>query len=199
MDSSHHASESGCLEASSCPSSGNSQATSTYRIDMDESAGEVFLLTFQSAKSSSPLNPVNGRSGRSPAATPCACHDTGLQASATGSNDAAAWPLFAKSGSSAQSVMLNSGTFWDGAASFESDGGKSFPAKQRRNLHLAVYSLAEQRMIGRPEFLAKHRLTSLQGNTYMPRQTCPPAREQPWNHQASIILAHGFWHECKLV
>ena len=187
MDSSHHAFENGYLDASDSPSSDNNQATSTYRVDMDESAGEVFLLTFQSPRSASALNAVNGNSGRSPAVTPCACHDTGLQASSAtdSSGAAAAWPLFVKSGSSAQSALLNSGTFWNEAASLESDSRSTNPKKkQKQSLHLAVYSLAEQRMIGRPEFLAKHRLTSLQGNTYMALQTCPE-REKPWKHQAS--------------
>ena len=173
-----HASDSDYLSAPSAAGSDSRQATeqATYRIDMDESAGEVFLLKFQSPTTPSPV-----RSKHS-AGTPCACHDSDLQGTSH-----AAWPLFGSTGSSQHETLVgdaSSATSQHKPASVAALAGDS--AAKHRQLHLAVYSLAQHSMVSRQEFLGQHRLTCLQGNPYMAQPCALPATTKPWKHQVGL-------------
>ena len=158
----------------------------TFRIDMDDANGEVYLLSYQPR--------LGGPSHKHVAHTDSTCTEPDLPAVAPAADAVAAWPLFANFNSGEQLQLEDSAHLYERTSQQGTAvAPRSNPAPELA-LHLAVYSVAEQRLVGRREFKDSHRLASLQDNAYAPMQSSPlPQPHRPWKHQVqacSVCVCH---------
>ncbi|KAL0031273.1 hypothetical protein WJX77_012514 [Trebouxia sp. C0004] len=170
----------------------------TYRIDMDDSSGEVYLLKYKSRAALieqpcgagiEPSMAVLGSFGSQNYSLPAT-------AASADANATTVWPLFVDRtdvkidlGDSARFRTSKADTNIAGCYGCQTKRPGSTP-ESHLSLHIAMYNVAERRLIDRQDFAESRKLVSMQNNTYMPMQSnLPPQIAKRWKHQAERDLA----------
>ena len=165
-----------------------------YRIDMDDSLGEVYLLKYNSRAALieqpcgagiEPSMAVLGSTGS---------QDDSLPATAD-ADATTVWPLFvdqtnikADPGDSARFRTSKADTNIAGCYGCQSQCPGSSP-ESHLSLHIAMYNVAERRLIGRQDFVESRKLVSMQNNSYVPMQSnLPPQIAKRWKHQVRLNI-----------
>lgn len=154
---------------------------------MDDSSGEVYLLKYRPRRG----NPA------APASTAVAhtalhcltCSKGNLLATAAAADAAAAWPMFAEALSNRQLVFDDSARYAPAASPGKGAACTDSSMSESRglSLHMAVYSVADRRLVSKQEFVDSHRLISLQDNVYVPMQSSLPLQTpRHWKHKVHI-------------
>ena len=159
----------------------------TYRVDMDDGSGEVFLLKYQPRTAEATV-PSSTCMARDTAGMGIACQDD-IEAAGPHAAVTPVWALFAGASSSMQLDVEDSAFFEKTGAVGDGCNG---PGTQHAghglesglSLHLAVYSIAERRLIDQQEFMDSRRLVSVLDNAYVPMQSSLPLHvPKQWKHQ----------------
>ena len=159
----------------------------TYKVDMDDGAGEVFLLNYK-PRPAEATAPSSICIARNTAVLGVPCQDD-VQAAGPHAAVTPVWALFAGARSSMQLDVEDSAHLGEAEALA---GGCKGPGTQHMgdslepglSLHLAVYSIAEKRLINQQEFMDSHRLVSMLDNAYVPMQSSLPIHvRKQWRHQ----------------
>ncbi|KAA6424459.1 MAG: hypothetical protein FRX49_05671 [Trebouxia sp. A1-2] len=167
----------------------------TYRIDMDDSSGEVYLLQYKSRAALieqpcgagiEPSMAVLGSIGSQDDSPPATAD----------ANAITVWPLFvdqtkmkADLGDSARFRTSKTDTNIAGCYGCQTQCPGSTP-DSHLSLHVAMYNVAERRLIDRQDFVESRKLVSMQNNSYVPMQSnLPPRIAKRWKHQAERDLA----------
>ena len=159
----------------------------TYRVDMDDGSGEVFLLKYQPRTAEATV-PFSTCIARDTAGMGIACQDD-VEAAGPHAAGTPVWALFAGASSSMQLDVEDSAFFEKTEAVADGCNG---PGTQHTgdslesglSLHLAVYSIAEKQLIDQQEFMDSRRLVSVLDNAYVPMQSSLPLHvPKQWKHQ----------------
>ena len=183
-----------------------------YRIDMDDTAGEVMMLRYQ-AKGNHAYS-----ASAAAVSTISAGHDHGhsfqhshnssqqmLQAAPGAASAAELWAPFADTVSHEQLLQAEDSAFINGSTSYQSKAAlqhaDSAPhrAQPHTSLHMSVYRVSEQRLVGRQEFVDSHRLVSLQNNPYVPLPAdaaIESGSAKRWKHQVYCLHCTHFLCLC---
>ena len=166
----------------------------TFRIDMNDSSGEVILLKYQLRATttgtaiSTPVNPADFTS---------TCSQAELQAAALDADAPTVWPLF-KGPSNVRRDLEDSAHFNTSKAETRAGyckGGLDYAQRSCSYpelglaLHMAMYSLADRSFVSKQQFMEDRRLISMQSNAYVPMHSSSPLQmSKAWKHQVSC---HG--------
>ena len=156
----------------------------TYRVDMDDGAGEVFLLKYKPRTAEATL-PSRTCIARDTAVVGIPCQDD-VEAAGPHAAGTPVWALFAGASSSMQLDVEDSAHLGKPEAPAGGCKGQHMgdSLEPDLSLHLAVYSIAEKRLIDQQEFMDGHRLVSMLDNAYMPMQSSLPIHvPKQWKHQ----------------
>ena len=164
----------------------------TYRIDMDDSSGEVYLLKYTSRAA---LTEQPGGAGIEPSMAvlgSAGSQDDSPPATAD-ANATTVWPLFvdqtdvkADLGDSARFRSSKADTNIAGCYGCQTQCPGS-TSESPLSLHVAMYNVAERQLIDKQDFVESRKLVSMQNNSYMPMQSnLPPQIAKRWKHQVRL-------------
>lgn len=161
---------------------------------MDDSSGEVYLLQYKSRAALieqpcgagiEPSMAVLGSIGSQDDSPPATAD----------ANAITVWPLFvdqtkmkADLGDSARFRTSKTDTNIAGCYGCQTQCPGSTP-DSHLSLHVAMYNVAERRLIDRQDFVESRKLVSMQNNSYVPMQSnLPPRIAKRWKHQVRLNI-----------
>ena len=164
----------------------------TYRIDMDDSSGEVYLLKYTSRAAL-----IEQPSGAGIEPSMAVLGSTGSQddspPATADANATTVWPLFvdqtdvkADLGDSARFRSSKADTNIAGCYGCQTQCPGS-TSESPLSLHVAMYNVAERQLIDKQDFVESRKLVSMQNNSYVPMQSnLPPQIAKRWKHQVRL-------------
>ena len=164
----------------------------TYRIDMDDSSGEVYLLKYKSR--AAVIEQPSGAGFEPSMAVPgSTCGQDDLLPAIADANATTVWPLFvgqtnmkADLDDSARFRTSKADTYTAGCYGCQTPCSGNTP-ESHLSLQIAMYNVAERRLIDRQDFVESRKLVSMQNNSYVPMQSkLPPQIAKRWKHQVRL-------------
>lgn len=166
----------------------------TYRIDMDDSSGEVYLLKFKPRTAPTeqpggagiePSMAVSGSTGSQDDSPPAVAD----------ANATTVWPLFVEQtsmkadlGDSARFRSSKADTNTAGCYGCQTQCPGNTPESQL-SLHIAMYNVTERQLLDRQDFVESCKLVSMQNNAYVPMQSnLSPQIAKRWKHQVRLNI-----------
>ena len=166
----------------------------TYRIDMDDSSGEVYLLKFKPRTAPTeqpggagiePSMAVSGSTGSQDDSPPAVAD----------ANATTVWPLFVEQ-TSMKADLGDSARFRSSKADTNTAGcygcqtqcpGNT--SESQLSLHIAMYNVTERQLLDRQDFVESCKLVSMQNNAYVPMQSnLSPQIAKRWKHQVRLNI-----------
>ncbi len=161
----------------------------TYRIDMDDSSGEVYLLKYKPREAL-----IEQPCGAGIEPSMAILGSTGSQDdSIADANATTVWPLFVEQ-TDMKADLGDSARFRSSKADTNSAGCYGCQTQFRGStldshlsLHIAMYNVAERQLIDRQDFVESRKLVSMQNNSYVPMQSnLPPQIAKRCKHQVRL-------------
>ena len=184
----------------------------TYRVDMNDTAGEVIFLKYPPRATSQTVTSTVSNALVNPADLTSSCSKEESQTAAVDASAPVIWPVFEgqprRKLDVEDSAHYSSGNAGTGVAYCRGGGsaqGLSSCSEPGLALHMAMYSVADRSFASKRKFMEDRRLISMQGNVYVPMQSRVALQiPKAWKHQVrhwldQFLLSEGSWKTCDSV
>ena len=166
-------------------------STPTYRVDMNDTAGEVILLKYQPRAANQPTSSTVSNPLVNTADLTSTCCEEELEAAVVDADASVVWPVFEGQTrrkrdveDSAHYSRSNDGTHAAYCKGGATGQGLSSYSESGLALHMALYSVADRSFASKRGVVENRRLISMQGNAYVPMQSRVALQiPKAWKHQ----------------